>query len=108
MAHVGSRYRNGFVIAMWDTCKDGVFPADDHVIKRLCVIAEPGDASQKGEKMDLVGYVEVEVVSIENGEDDGFIHGPAVEVYRMPFPHDVSVRKTMLRAMRDEPKFYVH
>lgn len=108
MPHIGSRYKEGLVVATWDTHKEGIFSKDDHVIKRLYVVAEQSDAHREGENFDLVGYVEVEVVSIENGTDEGYIDGPDVEVYRLPFPYDVHARKGILRIMRGESKFYAH
>lgn len=104
---IGSRYLAGLVIAEWDTHKDGIFPADDHVIKRLFVKAvDDGCTGLGADKKELVAFVEVEVVSIEDGVDEGFIEIPA-EVYRVPFPYDVHVRKHMLRQMREQPKIFV-
>lgn len=109
MRKIGSRYRyrEGLVIAEWNTHSDEIFPEDDHVIKRLFVKAGPGDATKEGAEVDLVGYMEVEVVSIEDGEDKGFFE-PPIEVYRTPFPYDVRVRKHVLRQMAEQPKFYVY
>jgi hypothetical protein len=104
---IGSRYLDGLVIAEWDTHKEGIFPADDHVIKRLCVKAVgAGRTEPLHDDIELVGAVEVEVVSIEEGEDKGEVYFP-VEVYRIPFPYDVKLRKQLLRLMRGQPKMFV-
>jgi hypothetical protein len=103
---VGSRYLgDGLVIAEWSSHLHGPDSVDDHIIKRLCATAQ--EVPKRPGVYDLVGFVEIDVVAIENGEDEGFIELPTHEVYRAPFPYGVRDRKRMLRQMCEEPKFHL-
>ncbi len=77
-------------------------PEEDYVLKRLIVRAKVDTDNSRS--FYLVAFVEVEVVSIEDGQDEGFIDQP-VEVYRTPFLWDVRSRKSLLREMILHPKF---
>lgn len=106
----GSRYCDGLVIAEWNShtgsdqyAPDGMSSPEDHIVKRLYVKAKPTQGRPKD--YTLVGIVEVEVVAIEDGEDQGHFEVPTHQVYEMPFPHDLQTRKQVLRQMQEAPKF---
>lgn len=111
MPHIKNRYFEGIVIAEWNSHTgsplfgpDGVSTAEDHIIKRLVVKAVQ---DQKIPSFyDLVGVVEIEVVAMEDGEDEGHYEGLTREVYRLPFPYDLKVRKHVLRQMQLQPHFH--
>lgn len=113
MQRIGSRYKEGFVIAEWNSYTgskalppDGVSTAKDHVIKRLVVSAVQDEKFPS--VWDLVARVEIEVVAIEGDEDEGHYEGVTREVYRLPFPRDVHSRKQILRHMQAQPHFHRH
>lgn len=106
MAKIGSRYLEGLVISQWDSREIGN-SNEDYVIKRLVVSAtKAGRVDLAHDDMELVANVEVEVFAIEDGKDEGYFDTPA-EVYRMPFPYDVYLRKQILRLMGNQPKMFV-
>ena len=105
MLHIGSRYREGLTIAEWNSYTGNVvYPGDrtstkeDHIINRLIVVAQNGSV---GQDTALVAFIETEVVAIEDGVDEGCIELPYKRMYSMPFPHDVRVRKQVLRQIRE-------
>lgn len=99
------RYLDGIVIGSMDSRKEWGNSDDDHVVKLLVVFAK--EVMEIRGCFDLVAVVEVEVISIEDGNDERFLV-PGKEVYRMPFPADVSFRKAALRLIRQYPKYFIN
>jgi len=100
---VGKKYLRGFCIAVMKSVEGFLDSKEDCVRKRLFVKAEENDVGD----FELVAYIEVEVIGItKEGTDEGFIHGYEVEVYRIPFPSDRTVRRTIIRMIREHPKFF--
>jgi hypothetical protein len=98
---IGSRYLAGFVLAEMDSREDFGDSENDYLIKRLFVQVEV-DEQDITESPELVAFIEVE--TSENGVNE-IVMG-VVDIYRMPFPHDLNVRKHILRMMKSHPKFF--
>lgn len=94
-------YQCGVVLSVMDSREEWKSDPDDYVIKRLVAFV----AHNAAQKDDLVLVAEVEVVSIEDGEDEGFLE-PGREVCRMPFPYDSKTRKRFLKSYSASPKFF--
>lgn len=97
------RYQEGLVIATMDSSEEWGDPPHDKVIKTFFVKAVPNETGA----YDLVALVEVEVIGDPDGpdDDDGFLEIPR-EVYRLPFPENVAIRKGILRALKAHPQFH--
>lgn len=101
--NINRRYLEGLLVAEWNSHTDGLDASHDHVIKRLFVTAVHGEEDGR---MELVASVEVEVVSIEDGVDEGYFE-LRVTVYQIPFPYDSKVRRSIVRGIRDAPKMWI-
>ena len=99
---IGSRYQCGLMLLEYNTHTEGTDGADDHVVKTLFVKAVQDQIGN----WELVAMVEVEVISIEDGNDEGELY-PGIEVYRMPFPFELRTRLALLRLIRSAPKFFL-
>ncbi len=74
------------------------------VIKRLFVKAEESGNGN----FDLVAYLDVKVTgATKEGTKESFSHEYQVEVYRIPFPFDLNLRKTIIRMFKKNPKYFV-
>ncbi len=95
-------YEHGVVLSVMDSREEWKNSSNDCVIKRLVAFLVQNVAKE----YELVLVVEVEVISVVDGEDDGFFE-PGREVYRIPFPSDSKTRKRFLRSCTSSPKFFV-
>lgn len=95
-------YEHGVVLSVMDSREEWKNNSDDCVIKRLVAFLVQNVVNE----YELVLVAEVEVVSVVDGEDDGYFE-PGREVYRMPFPSDCKTRKRFLRSCISSPKFFV-
>jgi hypothetical protein len=104
MRKIGSRYRTGLVIVKVQDEQDESVELSErwYVTRQLLVRAEHGGGSE----VDLVAYVDLDVVAIERGTDIGYSK-PPMEIYRLPFPRDPTLRRQILRLLRQHPKFFV-
>ena len=81
--------------------QDSCDSRDYCVIKRLFVKVEE---SSNG-NFDLVAYLDVNVTGeTKEGREESFSRGYNVEVYRTPFPFDLTLRKTIIRMFKEFPK----
>ncbi len=105
--YIGTRYIDGLVLSEYRSYEESSGDTshgdeNDFVIKRLYVAAEQNEAKE----WELVAYIEVETVEIQgDGEDTGDLY-PSVEVYRLPFPFDLKLRKQIIRLIAEHPKFF--
>lgn len=96
------RYLNGFVIAQMDSQEDFGDSPKDKLIKRLSVQAVENDIGE----YELVACIEVEIISIDANDKDHGVFETPVEVYRMPFFYDPTVRKIIVRTIRVHEKYF--
>lgn len=97
------RYLDGLVLDEMDSSEEWNDPPHDKVIKTFFVKAVLNETGA----YDLVALIEVEVIGVPDGQDDddGFIEIPR-EVYRLPFPENVAIRKGILRELKAHPQFH--
>lgn len=96
------RYLSGLELASMDSEVEWGDQPADKLIKRYFVKAIR-DAHGLWQ---LIAFVEVEVVSIEDGEDDGYIE-PGRETSRIPFPFESQLRKQLIKSWRANPPFHM-
>lgn len=105
---IGSRYLEGLILSEYRSYEESSEDTthgneNDFVIKRLYVIAKQNDIDE----WELIAFIEVETIEIqENGEDTGDFH-PGVEIYKLPFPFNLKLRKQILRLITEHPKFFI-
>lgn len=102
---IGSRYLKGFDVAKINTAEEFGFDPKDCSIKHLFVKAVKNEVDD----WELVACIEIEIVNIKaDGVDEGYIAlDQSAEVYRVPFPFDIKLRKAIIRSFIQFPKFFV-
>ena len=101
---IGSRYRcvHGLCVAKMNSVDEWGDDPKDCILKELVVYAEQNDIKD----WELVARVEPESVLIgEDGVDRGHPHD-GYEVYRLPFPEDVHIRKMIIKSFIKFPKYF--
>lgn len=95
------RYQDGVVLGQMDSQETWGDAGTDKVIKRVIALARPCSHG-----FELVIMCEVEVIDgvSEDSSDTGDIELP-VEIWSIPFPFDRTLRKALLRLVRDQIDF---
>lgn len=93
--HVCSRYQDGFVIAEFCSAEQPWKDKESNsLVGRLVAKSEIGDKVTG--RVNLIVFLEVEIIEIKDGEDDGYFE-PGTVYYTLPFPEDSATRKKILR-----------
>lgn len=101
---IGSRYLKGFNVAEMNSVDDFGDDPKDSLIKRLFVRADKNELAE----WELVAWVDVETINIQQDGVDYGGHNSSVEVYRLPFPSHAKLRKAIIRSFIAAPKFFMN